>query len=523
MISAARKSNSTAGETRPAAHPWRRLWARLVDYTLFQFLLILTLSLFAPDLLGFLDSEDPLYVFVISSLITAILWIIPEAILLSSFGTTAGKWLLGIEIRTPGGGIPDLECALRRSFLVWVFGDACGLYPLSLLTWRKGYRDLSVSGMTRWDRAADCTVIHRPLRPAWVIVAASLVLMPDSVTIWSEQVEGDYRAQVNQQLTQLSTNVRVSYPESRFGDARPAQIFQLARGQVHQAAEHLNGGTIAVVGGCDEDCLDLDIVVLDPNGREVGRDDESDPNPVVVISPVPKGKYTIMVIMHDCQGEECYVGYQMLKSPSVLPQEWAGTGFVVDPRGAILTAHHVVDGATAVRVKFLDGRMFDATVERHSQTNDLAVLRVDVETPNYISLAPPGTTRVGDWIFTVGFPATQVLGDEAKLTEGSVTSLSGQGGEAGMLQISAPIQPGNSGGAVVNHRGQVVGVITSAAAPENFLAETGTLPQLVNWATKAEIALTLTDARSLGWTATTREQAIERARTSAVQVIAVRE
>src|SRR5262245_34808783 len=92
-----------------------------------------------------------------------------------------------------------------------------------------------------------------------------------------------------------------------------------------------------------------------------------------------------------------------------------------------------------------------------------------------MSFSKPRSVRVG--VFTVGFPATQILGSEAKFTDRSVSALSGLGGEATFLQVTVAVQPGNSGGPLVNNDGQVVGVVTSSAAVRSFLAETGTLPQ----------------------------------------------
>jgi S1-C subfamily serine protease len=96
------------------------------------------------------------------------------------------------------------------------------------------------------------------------------------------------------------------------------------------------------------------------------------------------------------------------------------------------------------------------------------------------------SVKTGDRVFTIGFPVSSVLGPEPKYTEGVVSSLSGVGGASSFLQISVPIQPGNSGGPLVNERGEVVGIITSTAAILPFLEESGTLPQNVNWAVKSD-------------------------------------
>jgi S1-C subfamily serine protease len=126
----------------------------------------------------------------------------------------------------------------------------------------------------------------------------------------------------------------------------------------------------------------------------------------------------------------------------------------------------------------------------------------------YIPLAPARSLRIGEPIFTVGFPATNLLGEEPKFTDGSASSLSGPGGDAIFFQMTVPIQPGNSGGPVINDAGLVVGVVTSTAAIRPFLSATGTLPQNINWAVKSEYALPLFDQPPQLPRASNRQEAI---------------
>lgn len=177
-----------------------------------------------------------------------------------------------------------------------------------------------------------------------------------------------------------------------------------------------------------------------------------------------------------------------------------------------MTAYHVVQDAKSVRVHLADRAVAEAKVEKVSPQNDLAVLRINVQTPYFLPLAPAGSVHVGDRVFTMGYPAASLLGQEPKFTEGSVSALSGLGGEAALLQVSVPVQPGNSGGPLVNERGEVVGVVTSTAAVEAFLSATGTLPQNVNWAVKADYARPLYDVPTVKSLAGSRAHAIEWAR-----------
>ena len=167
----------------------------------------------------------------------------------------------------------------------------------------------------------------------------------------------------------------------------------------------------------------------------------------------------------------------------------SGTGFFVSGNGLVITNHHVIDGAEEIIVFSEGGKSFPAKVVQSSPSTDLALLKVDHESQNYLSFAPQNSSHIGDKVFTLGFPMSDILGENVKYSEGVINSLSGVGGDSTFLQISVPIQPGNSGGPLINLDGDVVGIITSSAAVEYFFkASGGALPQNVNWAVKGEYA-----------------------------------
>lgn len=188
-----------------------------------------------------------------------------------------------------------------------------------------------------------------------------------------------------------------------------------------------------------------------------------------------------------------------------------GTGFSVRQDGTLLTAYHLVQGAKAIRASCGESPPVTAVISASTALADLAVLRIATATPQHLSLAKTGTVRVGKPVFTVGFPAPAILGREPKFTEGTISALTGPGGEATLLQTTVPIQPGNSGGPLVNQRGEVVGIMTSTAAVRAFLAITGTLPQNVNWAVRSDFAVPLFEPPTDGGVASSREDAIGRA------------
>jgi len=188
-----------------------------------------------------------------------------------------------------------------------------------------------------------------------------------------------------------------------------------------------------------------------------------------------------------------------------------GTCFAISPDGKVVTAHHVVAGGKALRVRFPGGEWRDATILDSSPANDVAVLGVAYETPEFLTLAPTGSLRTGQRVFTMGYPVVSILGTEPKFSEGSVSALSGPGGERALVQVTVPVQPGSSGGPLVDEVGRVVGVVTSTAAVGRFVAESGSLPQNVNWAINTDFVRPLfSGAPSLP--SATREEAIQRTR-----------
>ena len=184
---------------------------------------------------------------------------------------------------------------------------------------------------------------------------------------------------------------------------------------------------------------------------------------------------------------------QPRQKPSSKSNSSYGTGFSVSQDGFVLTAYHVVDGAKAISVSLSDGRVFPARLVRASKLTDLAVLQIEATTQNYLTLVSTVDTDIGDPVFTMGFPVKGILGEEPKYTNGTISALSGLHDESTFFQMSVPVQPGNSGGPVINEMGRVVGIVTSTAAIVPFLSGTGSLPQNINYAVKSDYAMILYD------------------------------
>jgi serine protease Do len=143
----------------------------------------------------------------------------------------------------------------------------------------------------------------------------------------------------------------------------------------------------------------------------------------------------------------------------------AGSGFIIDPTGIIVTNNHVVDHADKIIVSLTDGRQLPATVLGRDELTDVAVIKV--QTRDSLPSVPWGDSRkaeVGDWIMAAGNPFG--LGGSV-----SVGIISAEGRDLGsgpfdnFLQLDAPINPGNSGGPVFNMDGQVIGVSSVIVSP----------------------------------------------------------
>jgi serine protease Do len=173
--------------------------------------------------------------------------------------------------------------------------------------------------------------------------------------------------------------------------------------------------------------------------------------------------------------------------PPPRPSTSTGTGFFVSREGHILTNAHVVDGCGHVEVRQLGQAGIRARVMSRDRTNDLAIVASDIR-PQAIATIRP-TARLGEQVVTFGFPLAGSLSTSGNFTVGNVTSLAGLGDDSRFIQMSTPVQPGNSGGALLDQSGHVVAVVTSKLNAVRTAAATGDIPQNVNFAVKAQIAL----------------------------------
>jgi S1-C subfamily serine protease len=169
-------------------------------------------------------------------------------------------------------------------------------------------------------------------------------------------------------------------------------------------------------------------------------------------------------------------------SPSVTK---TGTGFVVSANGHIVTNHHVVNGCTGDIHGNLSGEpVTTLRVVSSDESNDLALLQGPAASFKDFAKIRDRAIRSGDSVVAIGFPYHGLLTSDFTVTTGIVSSLSGLLNDTRYLQISAAVQPGNSGGPLLDTSGQIVGMVSAKINALKFVRATGNIPENINFAIK---------------------------------------
>ena len=168
----------------------------------------------------------------------------------------------------------------------------------------------------------------------------------------------------------------------------------------------------------------------------------------------------------------------------------SGSGFIVGPQ-SVVTNFHVVDGCKTLAVR-RDTTTYPAALRGSSERDDLAIVRVEA------NLAGAPTIRnsaaLGEDVMVAGHPLSGLLSSDLIVASGQVNSLAGLRNDPSLLQISAPVQPGNSGGPLIDRAGAIVGVVVSKLNVERLAKLTGDVAQNVNFAIKPEVLRLFLDA-----------------------------
>ncbi len=172
--------------------------------------------------------------------------------------------------------------------------------------------------------------------------------------------------------------------------------------------------------------------------------------------------------------------------------ESSGTGFFITEDGYLITNEHVAGNGAQVRL-VTEAGLISAKVVKVDAANDLALLKAEGKFAP-LQVVSSRTMRMGSTVATVGFPNIGLQGFAPKLAKGEIAALSGAQDDPRYFQISVAVQPGNSGGALVDERGNVVGVVSAKLSAAAALAISGALPENVNYAVKSSFLLSFLES-----------------------------
>ena len=193
------------------------------------------------------------------------------------------------------------------------------------------------------------------------------------------------------------------------------------------------------------------------------------------------------------------------KSPSLSPRRRAdpdkvvsassGTGFAVSSKGHVITNNHVINGCQNVKIHH-KGQVINATVVTYDPKNDLALLKGDFRPSTVFPLSNQKPELLQD-IYVAGYPFGRKISTSVKVTKGIISSLTGIGNNFSNMQIDAALQPGNSGGPILDDRGNVVGVAVAKLDIKKILKDFGVIPEDTNFGIKTNVVRSLLESNNV--------------------------
>ena len=193
------------------------------------------------------------------------------------------------------------------------------------------------------------------------------------------------------------------------------------------------------------------------------------------------------------------------KSPSLSPRRRtdpdkvvsasSGTGFAVSSKGHVITNNHVINGCQNVKIHH-KGQVINATVVTYDPKNDLALLKGDFRPSTVFPLSNQKPELLQD-IYVAGYPFGRKISTSVKVTKGIISSLTGIGNNFSQIQIDAALQPGNSGGPILDDRGNVVGVAVAKLDIKKILENYGVIPENTNFGIKTNVVRSLLESNNV--------------------------
>lgn len=187
-----------------------------------------------------------------------------------------------------------------------------------------------------------------------------------------------------------------------------------------------------------------------------------------------------------------------------------GSGFMVNTNGALLTNHHVINGCANLRIRDFSKNEQDVILVATDARNDLALLQIvkSVSLPA-ATFRASSSVEAGENVVALGYPLAGVLASEVNVSFGYVSATAGLADDTSKLQISAPVQPGNSGGPLLDQAGNLIGVVVAKLDALKVAKAIGDIPQNINFAVKGEIAQVFLKAHKVKFKTATATKKLE--------------
>jgi S1-C subfamily serine protease len=188
------------------------------------------------------------------------------------------------------------------------------------------------------------------------------------------------------------------------------------------------------------------------------------------------------------------------KPPAENPEVYnvaSGSGFYVSDEGHIITNHHVIDGCKVIRAH-IKGEELGAVKIAEDQVNDLALLKIS-ETPAHIFPLSNSSPFPLQDIIVAGYPFGEDISNTIKFTKGIVSSLAGIGNNFSEMQIDAALQPGNSGGPIIDEKGNIIGVAVAKLDLAAVLEDYGVVPENTNFGVKVSAVKNLLEGNGVSF------------------------
>jgi hypothetical protein len=185
------------------------------------------------------------------------------------------------------------------------------------------------------------------------------------------------------------------------------------------------------------------------------------------------------------RGAVCLISLFGLATAANAADVLQGTGFFIAEHGIAVTNAHVFASCEAIAVRVRSANVYSARLIASDGPNDLALIGIDTQS-KIVSLPLSTRLRLGDEAYVFGFPLSGLLSDSGNFTSGSVTALAGLKNDSTQFQISTPVQPGNSGGPVLDASGNLIGVVVgklNAIAAARIIED---IPENVNFAIRTQ-------------------------------------